>query len=777
MKIKEFAITRYGPLPDRGRIPLADFNLLWGRNEFGKTLTIDALVKVLLGKKTKAFETINRVDEIPEGYVILIDESGGEIKLPEGGTLTELADLNASECRNVFIVINSDLSIARDLAGESDFYTSVTDRLTGLRSGKIFNIKKNLEGIGKITRTGKFKDVEGEKQKTRISNVEGLLEEVDILTDEIGKKGFDEFEQESVRLGEERSRIEEEILKLEDARKREKYEKAKEALDELRNALKELGSLKGYNEDDEQLWRDHEKEIEDYTRKKENLFLELGEIKKEFEEKREDSANKERDFQILEDRKRKLDDEILPQLENYKERRENFVKREEEKGFISTFFLISSLLFGLSFLGMILNPSLLFYIFAAVFLTSFVTSGIIKYRIVREKGALTKRFESFKMVLSQFGLDAEDLPGAILNMQNFNEEYRRKNDQLQEIKWKKKNLEENLNNLQEKKIPEIGKEIKEAENAITKLKTQSKEESLKSYSGKLESKLKIEGSIEKKESVLTSLFNTESDDLEKNIFYWDKETEDLESYKSKARNKVYSESDNMKLKKKKGELGEKYEEISKNMKNTQDKLKDVERKVNKILRLEDDYLLCTTSIDLKVVKDELHRFITQSNKNRDDVMEIIAIFEEIDREEKEKVSELFGKESPVSKYFKEITGGFYDEVIFNREAESIEVRRKDGEMLKAEKLSGGAYDQLYFSIRIALGEKLLKGKKGFFILDDPFIKADPDRLRRQMETLKSISKNGWQILYFSSKGEIKNLLEKEIENNTVNYIEIQDIFS
>jgi len=402
-----------------------------------------------------------------------------------------------------------------------------------------------------------------------------------------------------------------------------------------------------------------------------------------------------------------------------------------------------------------------------------VTSGIIKYRIVREKGVLTKRFESFKMVLSQFGLDAEDLPGAILNIQKFNEEYRRKSDQLQEIKWKKKNLEDNINILQEKKIPEIGKEIKEAENAITKLKTQSKEESLKSYSGKLESKLKIEGSIEKKKSVLKSLFNTESDDLEKNIFYWDKETEDLESYKSKARTKVYDESYNMKLKKKKGELGEKYEEISRNMKTTQDKLKDVERKVNKILQLEDGYLLCTTSIDLKVVKDELQRFISQSKKNRDDVMEIIAIFEEIDREEKEKVSELFGKESPVSKYFKELTGGFYDEVIFNREAESIEVRRKDGEMLKAEKLSGGAYDQLYFSIRIALGEKLLKGKKGFFILDDPFIKADPDRLRRQMETLKGISARGWQILYFSSKEEVKSILEKDIKHGAINYIEIE----
>jgi hypothetical protein len=85
-------------------------------------------------------------------------------------------------------------------------------------------------------------------------------------------------------------------------------------------------------------------------------------------------------------------------------------------------------------------------------------------------------------------------------------------------------------------------------------------------------------------------------------------------------------------------------------------------------------------------------------------------------------------------------------------------RNEDGKILEAEKLSGGAYDQLYLSIRLALGEKLLKGKKGFFIMDDPFVKADSDRLKRQIEMLWRIKDLGWQILYFSAKGEIKDIL-------------------
>ncbi|MEM5801014.1 MAG: hypothetical protein QXD54_05595, partial [Candidatus Aenigmatarchaeota archaeon] len=110
------------------------------------------------------------------------------------------------------------------------------------------------------------------------------------------------------------------------------------------------------------------------------------------------------------------------------------------------------------------------------------------------------------------------------------------------------------------------------------------------------------------------------------------------------------------------------------------------------------------------------------------------------------------------------TDHFYEEVIFNQETEKIEVRRVDGKVLEADKLSGGAYDQLYFSIRVALGEKLLKGEQGFFIMDDPFIKADPNRLNKQIEVLKQISKLGWQIIYFSAKGEIRDLLKEDYVN-------------
>jgi DNA repair protein SbcC/Rad50 len=88
----------------------------------------------------KDFQNINRVDEKPEGYIIIEDDKGKEIKLSRKKDLTKTVGLTTSECRNILIIRNTDLSIAP----ESEFYTNLTDQLTGLRTKEIFSIKKKL---------------------------------------------------------------------------------------------------------------------------------------------------------------------------------------------------------------------------------------------------------------------------------------------------------------------------------------------------------------------------------------------------------------------------------------------------------------------------------------------------------------------------------------------------------------------------------------------------------------------------------------------------------
>jgi DNA repair exonuclease SbcCD ATPase subunit len=772
MKIKEFSIMRYGPLPNTGRISLHNFNLFFGRNEDGKTLTIDALVKLLLQRNIKDFERIDRVEESPEGYVIVEDDKGKEVKLPEKGNLTRVVDLTPSECRNIFIIRNSDLSIAR----EGEFYTTVTDRLTGLRTEELSKIKEILRENGKITPSGMFRDIKDEKLKTRIEEAENLIEEIDTRFEETERENFDELEEEYVRYREEINGVRQQIESLEDARKREKYEKGKEALNKFKDALEKFKDLEIYNEDDEQLCRDCERDIQTYNGEKEKLLTELKRNEKEFKEISEKLSKKEVVFQVLDERKKKLDDEVKPELRNYERKRGGLALQEGKSKFFTSVGIISAVLLGLSLLGVLVSPSLLFYILGVLFSISTVISGIFKFQFVRDKAWLAEVFERIKLTTSKFELGAENIEGILSNIQKFDEEYRKNADEIQAIKRRKEKLEDKIKELQGKTIPSKEKKIEDAQEKINEIRRKSGEESFQEYTQKLKLKQGYEKSIGEQGGILRNIFEGKSKALEDNISFWNEEIGNLEKYTDKAKNIKYNENITSELKDKeqslKGELGK----IEDTMSSFKKKMEDVERSANEISRLE-EYLYCKTSVDLVAIKDKLEGFINENESNKDSVLGVMEIFEEIEKEEKEKVSELFDKDSSISRYFNEITSGLYEDVSFNQKIGGIEVKRKDGAILEAEKLSGGAYDQLYLSIRLALGEKLLKGKKGFFIMDDPFVKADPDRLQRQIEMLKRISEWGWQVIYFSAKGEIKDVLKKNIDNGAINYVEVQGVFS
>ncbi|MDI3543063.1 MAG: repair protein SbcC/Rad50 [Candidatus Atribacteria bacterium] len=776
MRIKEFSIMRYGPLSNTGRILLYSFNLFWGKNEDGKTLTIDALVKMLLGRNVKEFEHIDRVGENPEGYVIVEDEKEGEIKLPEKADLTKIAGLTSSECCNIFIVRNSNLSIARDATQESEFYINVTDRLTGLRTREIDRIKKALREMGKITPQGAFRDIRDEKLKTRIEDAQNLIEKIKSLCKETEEKRFDELEKESAELKEEIEKTYQEIRALEDARKREKYEKGREALDNFKSSVEQLKNLGVYNEEDERLWGDCNRDIKNLVEEREKTSEELEESKEEFKIINEKLDEIECDFRVLSERKKKLDEEIKPELKAYGNKSVQLAQQQEKGKFFTLLGIISAVLLGISLLGVMFHSSPLFYALAILFFILALVSGGFQLRLAREKAQLIEMLEKNRLSLSKLGMDAETIEKMLLNIQEFDEGYHRKFEDLQDTRRAKENLEEKIENLQNKKIPEIESKIKNLEKKIEEIKRKSKEESLEGYTNKLRLKQKLERSLGEQRSILKSHLGERGKSLEENISYWSEEIEKLEIYKDKAQNIKYSDTAAADLGNKKTELEEKLKGINEIMKAIRKNLDDIERKANEILR-EEEYLHCKTLVDLEAVKDKLQKFVYECENNRSNALEAIRIFEEIEAEEKEKVSELFGKGSSTSKYFEEITNGLYEEAVFNREEEKIQVRRKDNMMLEAEKLSGGAYDQLYFSIRLALGEKLLEDKKGFFIMDDPFIKADPDRLQRQVETLKKFAKLGWQVIYFSAKGEIKEALKEDIDRGNINYVELPGIFS
>jgi len=775
MRVKEFSIIRYGPLLNTDRISLSNFNLFFGKQEVGKTLTIDALVKMLFKRERKVFDKIDRVEEEPGGYLIL-QKGDKEVKFPEKGDLSRITDLNAHEFRNIFIIRDSDLSILQ----ESSFYGNITDRLTGLRTKEISDIKKKLQELGKLTRpdsSGSISDAGPEKIKSRVESTKVLIENIKKLHEEIKEEKFDELDQNSQKITEEIDEIQQELNRFNDAQNREKYEKGIMALETLKSDLKEIDAFKSYSEEDKQSWRDYERDIKTFKEDKEKLISELNKKENQIEKKGEELYGKEREFRILKERKKKLDEEIKPDVKNYEKKSEELILQETKNKFFTSITIISAILLGISLLGIILRPSLMFYVLAILFSISAVISGVFKFQFIRGKAWLAGAFERIKLVTSKFELDAESIERILSNIWKFDEEYPKKESEVRDIEKEVSLLKEEIRGLKEERIPGVEKKIEDAESKIEEIRRKSGVETLQEYDKKLELKQKHEKSKMEQKSILESHFRSKKETLEEKIEYWNGEIKDLEEYKDKAKEIEYNKKTVSELADRKESLEEEKQRIKEKLYNFHEKLREIERKANEILRLEGDYLYCKTSVDLDAIKERLQEFISENENNKENILEVMKIFEQIEAEEEEKISELFGEDSSVSEYFKEITGGLYKEVMLNQETKKIEVRRKNEVILGAEKLSGGAYDQLYLSIRLSLGEKLLKGEKGFFIMDDPFIKADPDRLQRQIEMLKKISELEWQVIYFSAKGEVKDALKKDIKKSTINYVEIQEISS
>ena len=755
---------RYGPLPNTGKIEMGNFNLLFGKNEDGKTLTIDALVRFLLGKNVKDFEDINRVNENPEGYVVLEEDGGNEIKLPEKGDLTNFADLTPSECRNIFIIRDSDLSIS----SESDFYTSITDRLIGLRTNELSKIRDNLLDLGKLTPGFTIRDKKGEKLKTNIDRAEKLIQYIEPILGQMEEEGFENLENDYVHHLECINQIKSQIDSLEDARKREKYEKGKEALNAIRNAQDSHENLKIYDETKEQEWRDSERNIGLFQIDLTALNDNLSALEEDFVSLDKELNEKNIEFQILRDKKTQIDDEIKPNLKNLQEKQVEVVLQEEKDGFITKTIIVSLIFLGISLFGIIIDRLIsLFYISGVIFLILTFISGYYKFQIIQSRSRLEAMFERIKLNASKFNLIIESIEDLIINIQNFDDSYNRSNAELQEITRKNNTKSEKINEIINTKIPEMKSRIENEDSKIITIKMDSGKETLLDYSGKIKQKQETEGIIREQNAILTNIFEDE------NILLWEKEIKSLEKFSDKAVDVKYNEELVSKFNERKQEYEDKIGTIKDKISLFESNMDYVEREGINILK--NGPLFCKTSSDLSNIKMKLKDFIEYYEINRENIMDTMDIFTEIEAEEKEKVSGLFGVDSPISKYFHEITDGLYEEVLYNQEEGKIEVRRRDGVILQAEKLSGGAYDQLYLSIRLALGEKLLKGKKGFFIMDDPFVKADSDRLKRLIKMLERISDWGWQIIYFSAKDEIKDILKENIDNGEVNYVVVKGI--
>jgi uncharacterized protein YhaN len=756
MKIKEFLITHYGPLPDRGKIHLSDFNLIYGVNETGKTLTLEALIKLLLGKNIKDFKNINRVDQEVDGYVIIETKEDNK-KLGRKTHLDDILPITSRECRNLFIIRNSDLSIEP----EASFYSQVTNRLTGLQTNRINHLREKILEISELTPGGDFSNrKEDGHLKTRMEESARLLEDIKSLRNEVEEGQIEELERKWICLFDEIKAKEVLKVKFEEARKRVFYESAASALGKIDEGRKALKDLSAFSEEDFIKWRDAEREIKRVGIKAIEVNKVLAESESQIKTIEDALKEQENEFKISKNKKEKID-VLRPQLTNLKNRQ---IEISSESTFTlvnQQSFLVISIMLGLSILGLILKQTPVFTILTGVFGVCFFVFMGLQLKSKSSKTSFGKHFAELRLDLAGLGIKGESIEDFLSEVETFSLKFGEREGDINIKKVEVGTLKNKTRELREKIIPELNKKTEKNAEFIRKIKAATFVDSLKEFSENLEKKEKLEREIEKEERVLEEILG-EKDRKEK--------IKELKVFKDKSKDIEFNEKEYDILSKEISSAREKLGESEGKLNILSERFKEIERKANNIFGKTD--LRCHGVRDLENIEKKVRTFIKEKETAREDATVSLGILQEIANEEKTKIREQFGQKSPISKYFSKVTGGLYTSVEFEEKEEKIIVVRKDETTLLPHQLSGGTYDQLYFSIRRALGEKLLEGEKGFFILDDPFIKASHDRLEILIEMLKDISKSNWQVIYFSAKEEIREILGKDKE---VTLIELESV--
>lgn len=243
MRISEVHITRYGPLRDFHLNLDTNMELVYGPNESGKTLIVDAILKLLLGKAARKYSDIDRVEEHPEGYIVM-EIDGQQIKLERRDTLQSILIENpecnmieADELRNIFVVRDSDLQIEQS----SSFYGNLTERLSGTKSSEIKIIIDELRKEGQLTPTGNIIDKQDTGYtKRRLNQARLLRHELTDYQREASQNNRDKLEAELFKLKAKIHQLDNQITELKKAKHWFRIEENSEILLRVQEHMNQL---------------------------------------------------------------------------------------------------------------------------------------------------------------------------------------------------------------------------------------------------------------------------------------------------------------------------------------------------------------------------------------------------------------------------------------------------------------------------------------------------------------------------------------------------------
>jgi len=497
---------------------------------------------------------------------------------------------------------------------------------------------------------------------------------------------------------------------------------------------------------------------------------EMEKIQDEIRSAREQVAAIEGKANKVRDRLHKIDAEFRPKIDQYQYERAEYRRAEPQAGLYKKGLITVGAVFLLAVVAYLIRPSSVVAGFAGAAAIAAIVIAFLLRGLRKAEGIVASMIDGLYNESKRYGLKVQSVDELLSAVGDLEDEARSFDQELLVERAGVDNLEKEKVRI-ENRIKNHGDRVNEIDAEIVTLQARTKMESAAEYRSALDRRTKTEAAAAAKRDILHDMLPTEARG-EEAMEDWRARIDAHLRAADEAPPVEYDHKVLSSLKEEISDLKVREREIDTSLKEGSRKLHSIEVKA-KELGVLDESPPCRTTHELDNVAVLIKDYINRIKRDQRTAQNAIRFFEKIDAEEKTRVSDLFGPDSSVTSHMRAITGGRYTEARYDLNKNAIYLVDDGNERVPVWALSGGAYDQLYLSVRLSLAERLLADEKGFLLLDDPFVKADKERLDKMLNILKRLAGEGWQIIYFSAKAEIVGALQEDINGGKIDLLQLE----
>ncbi len=763
MKISEFQIDRYGPIRGLNINCNKDIQVIYGPNESGKTLLLEALLKLFDPNISNTIKKIDRIPDSPAGYVVL-ESNEKEWMIGKDYVLNDITPIDSIHLRNIFVVRDNDLR----MKNQHQFYDSVTEQIGDIHTSEIEEIRSRFEELGRLTKT--TRKISSASKYNNAGEIydesKNLANEIRDYVEEKREEDIDKLEGELIQVQTEIKETKRDLRIQKNAKKAAEHSVLSERLSTIKKTTEELDNLTDISRETLEKLTSLKQEINSYVKRKQELNNKIKTLEEKINDYKEKLEKIKDELAPLEKREKQID-EVSNKLEKFHEIEDKSIGAKKVMRF-SKIIAGSGIGFGgvTTFWSVIQEGNL---IILPVILLIIGVIGIIlyihKYR----------QFKKFEEVRNSLLRKARNARLKIESVSDIAPAIGKFSDDLEMKQNNKTKLDKNLNAKQEvikerrEELDELIEKIDDERENKNKILQDAEVSTVEEYRQEVRRKEEIQDKISPaKQSLIDEFGEPPEESWDTKIEFWQNKLQEFveEIDLEEVDPNEYDEDTHSKLKAKLEELEERIYEIEQKLDEHNRKIEEYKRRIQNINARdfidEDISLEAETTDGLARLIEDLKKLANKIERDAEISRKALEIFNELHEEEEEKIADLFEPSGRTSQIFKEITEDRYQEVKYDNNEKTLKVK-KDTEELTAEELSHATKQQLYLSARISLAEKLLGGEPGFFLMDEAFLPSDRERLTNQFQILQNLVGEGWQIIYLTAKKEVKEDMVDEFD--------------